>query len=259
MEQLNQIATVISLTMGVAWASGINLYASIFMLGILGATGNMVLPPDLEILANPLVITASGIMYAVEFFADKIPGFDTGWDTIHTFIRIPGGALLAAGAVGDINPAVSLAAAIVGGSLAGSTHATKSGTRVLINASPEPVTNWAASITEDVAVIAGLWTALYYPWVFLVLLIIFILLMIWWLPKIWRGIIRVFGFIGRLLGFGNRDQPVPDDPVDPTDNTSLSGENDIEDRLKKFKDLHDKGLISEEDYQRKKKELLKDL
>ncbi len=222
MEQLNQLATVISLTLGVAWASGINLYASIFMLGILGTTGNMVLPSDLEILTNPLVITAAGIMYAVEFFADKVPGFDTGWDTIHTFIRIPGGALLAAGAVGEVNPAVSLAAAILGGSLAGSTHATKSGTRVLINSSPEPVTNWAASITEDVAVIAGLWTALYHPWVFLVLLIVFILLMIWWLPKIWRGIKKIFGFIARLFGFKNKEQPVPDIPVD---SEIISGDN----------------------------------
>jgi len=259
MEQLNQIVTIISLTMGVAWASGINLYASIFMLGFLGATGNMILPPDLEILSNPLVIAAAGIMYAVEFFADKIPGFDTGWDTIHTFIRIPGGALLAAGAVGDVDPAVSLAAAIVGGSLAGSTHATKSGTRVLINASPEPVTNWAASITEDVAVIAGLWTALHYPWVFLVILIVFILLMIWWLPKIWRGIKKVFGFIGRLLGFGNRDQPNPDHPVDPSNGVSLNIENNMEDKLKRLKDLLDKGLISQEDYHEKKQALLKDL
>ncbi len=259
MEQLSQIATVISLTMGVAWASGINLYASIFMLGILGATGNMVLPPDLEILSNPLVITAAGIMYTVEFFADKIPGIDTGWDTIHTFIRIPGGALLAAGAVGDVTPAVTLTAAILGGSLAGSTHATKSGTRVLINSSPEPVTNWVASITEDVAVVAGLWTALYYPWVFLVALIVFILLMIWWLPKIWRGIKRVFGFIGRLLGFGKNELPEPVHPVDSTDEASLSIDSDVENKLKRLKDLLNNGLITDADYQEQKQDLLKQL
>lgn len=206
MDQLNLIAGIISLTMGVAWASGINLYATIFILGMLGASGNMVLPPDLQILADPLVIVAAGIMYCVEFFADKVPGVDTGWDTFHTFIRIPGGALLAAGAVGDVTPAVSLAAAIVGGSLAGGTHATKSGTRVLINTSPEPVTNWIASITEDVAVIAGLWTALYYPWAFITILIIFILLMIWWLPKIWNGVKKIFGFIGRLFGFSGKNE-----------------------------------------------------
>lgn len=199
MEQFNLIADNISLAMGVAWASGINLYATIFMLGVLGATGDMVLPPDLQIVASPVVIFAAGIMYCVEFFADKVPGLDTGWDTIHTFIRIPGGALLAAGAVGEVNPAISLAAAIVGGSLAGGTHALKSGTRVLINSSPEPVTNWMASLTEDVVVVVGLWTAFHYPWLFLVLLIIFVLLMVWWLPKIWRGIKKVFGFVGRLF------------------------------------------------------------
>lgn len=208
MEQLDQIAKVIALTMGVGWASGINLYAAILMLGILGITGNMVLPPDLQILATPLVIAAAGIMYVVEFFIDKIPGMDTGWDTLHTFIRIPAGALLAAGAVGDVNTAVSLAAAILGGGMATATHATKSGTRVLINTSPEPVTNWIASITEDIVVIAGIWTALQHPWVFIALLIVFILALIWLLPKLWQGIRKVFGLIGRLFGPGKTEAPM---------------------------------------------------
>ena len=228
MEQLNLIADNISLTMGLAWASGINLYATIFMLGMLGATGNMALPPDLQIVANPVVIFAAGIMYCVEFFADKVPGLDTGWDTIHTFIRIPGGALLAAGAVGEVNPAVSLAAAIVGGSLAGGTHAVKSGTRVLINSSPEPVTNWTASLTEDAAVVAGLWTAFHYPWAFLILLILFIILMVWWLPKIWRGIKKVFGFIGRLFRLERTDESIQDKQQSFPDRTALpeQGEKD---------------------------------
>jgi hypothetical protein len=185
--------------MGVAWASGINLYATILVLGLLGATGNMTLPPDLQVLAHPAVIAAAGFMYLVEFVADKIPGVDTGWDTFHTFIRIPAGALLAAGAVGDVNPALALAAAIIGGGMAAGTHATKSGTRVIINTSPEPITNWMASIIEDVVVIAGLWTALNHPWVFLVLLIGFIVLMIWLLPKLWRGIRKVFGLLRNLF------------------------------------------------------------
>lgn len=222
MEQLDQIAKVIALTMGVGWASGINLYAAILMLGILGITGNTVLPPDLQILATPLVIIAAGIMYVVEFFVDKIPGMDTGWDTLHTFIRIPAGALLAAGAVGDVNPAVSLAAAILGGGMATATHATKSGTRVLINTSPEPVTNWIASITEDIVVIAGIWTALQHPWVFITLLIIFILALIWLLPKLWRGIRKVFGLIGRLFGPGKNLNDV----------SSGQNKNGIEDRFK---------------------------
>lgn len=202
MEPLNQVANTIALTMGVAWASGINLYAAMVMLGLLGATGNMDLPSGLQILANPLIIGAAGFMYVVEFIADKIPGVDTSWDTLHTFIRIPAGALLAAGAVGEVNPVVALAAAIVGGGLAAGAHATKSGTRVMINTSPEPVSNWVASIVEDLAVIAGLWTALHHPWVFIVLLIGFILLMIWLLPKLWQGIKRLFGFIGRLFRQG---------------------------------------------------------
>ncbi len=222
MEQLDQIAKVIALTMGVGWASGINLYAAILMLGILGITGNMVLPPDLQILATPLVIAAAGIMYVVEFFIDKIPGMDTGWDTLHTFIRIPAGALLAAGAVGDVNPAVSVAAAILGGGMATATHATKSGTRVLINTSPEPVTNWIASITEDIVVIAGIWTALQHPWVFIALLIIFILALIWLLPKLWQGIRKVFGLIGRLFGPGKNLNDV----------SSGQNKNGIEDRFK---------------------------
>ncbi|MEA2084256.1 MAG: DUF4126 domain-containing protein [Thermodesulfobacteriota bacterium] len=200
MEQLDQIVNTISLTMGTAWASGINLYATILVLGLLGTTGNAVLPDSLQILMNPMVIGAAGLMYLVEFFADKMPGVDTGWDSIHTFIRIPAGALLAAGAVGEVDPALTLAAAIVGGGMAAATHATKAGTRVIINTSPEPITNWSASIVEDIAVIGGLWAALHYPRVFICLLIIFILLMIWVLPKIWHGIKKIFRTIRRFFG-----------------------------------------------------------
>jgi len=199
MEELNHIASVIALTMGVGWASGINLYASILLLGILGASGHMILPPGLEILANPLVLVAAGFMYCVEFFADKVPGVDSGWDALHTFIRIPAGAALAAGAVGQVHPSVAVAAAIVGGGMAAVTHATKAGTRVLINTSPEPFSNWAVSFFEDVMVIVGLWTALNHPWVFLLFLVAFILLMIWLLPKLWGAIRKVFGFIGNLF------------------------------------------------------------
>jgi len=195
--------------MGVAWASGINLYAAILVLGLLGATGNITLPATLQILTDPMVMTAAGVMYFVEFIADKMPGVDTGWDTLHTFIRIPAGALLAAGAVGNVNPAVALTAAILGGGLAAGAHAVKSGSRVLINTSPEPFTNWTASIAEDIAVIGGLWAALHYPWLFLVLMIVFIGLMIWLLPKIWGGIKKIFGYIGRLFKHEKRDESLP--------------------------------------------------
>ncbi len=199
---------VISLTMGVAWASGINLYAAMFMLGWMGTTGDVNLPPDLEILMNPLVMIAAGFMYTVEFFADKIPGVDTGWDAIHTFIRIPAGAMLAAAAVGDVSPAVELSAFILGGTLATGSHAAKAGTRVMINASPEPFSNWTASIAEDAVVIGGLWTALNYPWLFVAALAVFILLLIWLLPKLWRAIKGLFNWLGRKLGIISEPPPV---------------------------------------------------
>ncbi len=211
MEHLDQIIQVIALSMGVAWASGINLYAAILMLGLLGASGNMVLPPGLEVLTEPMVIFAAGLMYMIEFFADKTPGVDTGWDTIHTFIRIPAGAVLAAGAVGEVSPAVAIAVGLVGGGLAAGTHATKAGSRVMINSSPEPFSNWIASLSEDVAVVGGLWVALHYPWLFVGGLIVFILLMIWLLPKIWRGVKKVFGFLGQLLRGRGRGGPPSDD------------------------------------------------
>ncbi len=195
--------SIIALSMGAAWASGINLYATIFMLGYLGTTGNIDLPPDLMVVTDPLVMTSAGLMYCVEFFADKTPGVDTAWDSLHTFIRIPLGAVLAMGAVGDMTPAVELAAFIVGGSLAAATHATKTGSRIVINSSPEPVTNWTASIGEDLLVITGIWAALNHPVAFLIALVIFIALMIWLLPKIWRGVLHIFNsirnfFIGDL-------------------------------------------------------------
>lgn len=213
MENYEALIATLSLTMGAAWASGINLYAAMATLGWLAMNGEINLPPDLEILANPLVFGAAGLMYLVEFFADKIPGIDTAWDGLHTFIRIPAGAMLAAGAVGDVNVAMETAAAIMGGGLAAGAHATKAGTRALINTSPEPVTNWTASITEDVMVIGGLWTALNHPVWFLLALLVFIVLMIWLLPKIWRGLKAVFRAIGRL--FGRKDEPAAEDNALP--------------------------------------------
>jgi hypothetical protein len=198
------VVETIALTMGIAWASGINLYAAVFMLGYLGNTGHIQLPPDLLFLTDPLVMTAAGFMYCVEFFADKTPGVDTGWDAIHSFIRIPAGAVLAAGAVGEVSQAAELAALLIGGTLTAGTHAMKAGGRVLINTSPEPVSNWLVSITEDLAVIAGLWTALTHPVLFLVLLGLFIGLTIWLLPKIWRAIGRVARAIGRWFGRGRK-------------------------------------------------------
>ena len=210
MEQLNEIAAIIALTMGSAWAAGVNLYAAILVLGILGTTGNIHLPPDLQILMDPLVLGAAGIMYAVEFFADKVPGVDTGWDALHTFIRIPAGALLAAGAVSDINSALALAAAILGGGVAAGTHVAKAGTRVLINMSPEPFSNIGTSLAEDVVVVSGLWIAFQYPLLFIALLVAFLLFLVWVLPKLWRAIKTVFSRITRFF----KGEKQPDDPLE---------------------------------------------
>ncbi len=130
MDSIDLIQTI-ALTMGVGWASGINLYATLLTLGFMSTTGQIELPPDLQILGNPMVMTAAGVMYAIEFLADKVPGIDTGWDTIQTFIRIPAGAILAAGAIGETGAGAQLAAGILGGSLATGTHLTKAGSRMV--------------------------------------------------------------------------------------------------------------------------------
>ncbi len=200
MGEYQTLIHTLALTMGVAWASGINLYAAIAVLGLAGSTGYVHLPDTLTIVQDPLVIIAACFMYCVEFFADKIPGVDSSWDALHTFIRIPAGAMLAAGAVGDVTPALAVAAGIVGGAVTAATHATKAGTRVLINTSPEPFSNWFASIGEDLAVFAGLWAALVHPAIFLVLFVVFLLALCWLLPKVWRGLKAVFRKIVALFG-----------------------------------------------------------
>ncbi|MDT8363211.1 MAG: DUF4126 family protein [Nitrosomonas sp.] len=192
MENYETLMATLALTMGASWASGINLYAVLLVLGLGAVTGNVTLPGELAVVENPWVIGAAAVMYLVEFFADKVPGFDSVWDAIHTFVRIPAGALLAAGAVGDVSAGMEIAAGIVGGGAAAASHATKAGARIMINTSPEPVTNWTASISEDFLVLGGLWAALNHPLVFLGLFAVFIGLTIWLLPKLWR-------LIGSLL------------------------------------------------------------
>jgi hypothetical protein len=197
-----ELTELIIAGLGLAWASGLNLYAALATIGVLGATGQMDLPPDLEILGHPLVIAASVFMYLVEFVADKVPGVDTTWDTIHTFIRIPAGAVLALGAVGDVSPAVQIAALIIGGSVAATSHSLKAGTRVLINTSPEPFSNWGASLLEDGLVIGGVTLAVLQPTAFLVLFALFIVLAIWLMPKIWRGMKLLWNRLNHLFGIG---------------------------------------------------------
>lgn len=209
MDNYQELISVIALTMGVGWASGINLYAALLVLGLAGATGNVQLPAELQVLQDPLVIFAAGAMYLVEFFADKVPGVDTGWDALHTFIRIPAGAMLAAGAVGDVTPALEIAAGIMGGTMASASHLTKASTRALINTSPEPFTNWVASISEDLMVLGGLWAMFNHPLLFLCLMILFIALVIWLLPKLLRLVVRIFRKIGQWLGLVEKPEEKP--------------------------------------------------
>ena len=179
-----------------AWASGLRLYLVVFAVGLAGWQGWIGLPAGLEILQHPWVIGAAGFMVFMEFFADKIPGLDSAWDALHTFIRIPAGALLAAGATGDSLTALTVAAGILGGTITAGTHFTKAGGRAMVNTSPEPFSNWGASLTEDALVLSGIWLAFAHPVVFLVLLVLFLLLAAWLLPKVWRGIRAVVRRIG---------------------------------------------------------------
>src|SRR5436189_624378 len=139
----------LSLAMGTAWTSGLNLYATVATLGLAASAGMIQLPPDLLILNDPLLIGIAGVMYFIEFFADKVPYVDNGWDVLHTFIRVPAGAILAARTLGDVNPALELAAVLAGGTIAFAAHGTKMATRLALNVSPEPFSNWFASIAED--------------------------------------------------------------------------------------------------------------
>jgi hypothetical protein len=175
----------IAATLG--FASGIRLYAVLFIVGFAGYLGYVSLPPGLAVLAHPLVLAASGFMCFVEFFADKVPGVDSLWDVVHTLIRIPAGAALAAAVFGDSSSATMLAAAILGGTLAAGSHFTKAGSRALINTSPEPFSNWGASLTEDVAVGGLLWLAVVHPLIAALVVGCVILLALWLIPKAWRA------------------------------------------------------------------------
>jgi hypothetical protein len=183
----------IALGAGLAWASGIRLYAVLVLAGAMARLGYLDLPPALEVLQHPLVMAAAGVMALGEFLADKVPAFDSVWDAVHTFIRVPAGAVLAAAALGQADPVWVMVAAIVGGVIASGAHLAKAGTRAVINVSPEPVSNWAASFSEDLLVPAGFLAALKAPLVFLVLLAGFLAAAIWLLPKLFRALRRRLG------------------------------------------------------------------
>ena len=186
-------------TLGLSWASGINLYAAILVMGVSHNAGFVELPPGIDYLSNPLVLLVAGAMYVVEFFADKIPVVDTAWDAMHTFIRIPAAAFMAYGAAEAMGPEMQVVLALIGGGFGTLSHATKAGSRVVINASPEPFSNIGVSTLEDVAVFGGLWLAVAHPWVFLCFLGLFVLFVIWLIPKIWKGIKKVFGSLTKIF------------------------------------------------------------
>jgi hypothetical protein len=177
---------------GLSWASGLRLYMTLFMAGAMARAGWLELPSALQVLASPWVLGVTGLLLVVEFLADKIPGVDSAWDAIQTFIRIPAGAILSVAALGQMDPAWTTIAALLGGTLAAGAHFTKAGSRALINTSPEPFSNWAASFSEEAVVATGLWAAFFHPWLWFVLLALFLVLTAWLLPKLWRGMRWLF-------------------------------------------------------------------
>jgi hypothetical protein len=191
----------IAMAAGLGWASGLRLYAVLFFIGVLGYFSLIPLPADLLVLSHPAVMLTTGALFAFEFSADKIPGFDSIWDSFQTFVRIPGGALLAAAAVGDHSGAYALAAGLLGGTFAAGAHLTKAGSRVLINTSPEPFSNWAASLAEDTLAAGMVWFAFAHPVALVFILAVILLLTIWLLPRLWRGVRRAVSAARQLLGF----------------------------------------------------------
>jgi len=191
---------LIALAAVLGFASGIRLYAVLLIVGLVGTAGWVELPSGLAILQHPWVLGASAVMFVIEFFADKVPGVDSVWDAIQTFIRIPAGAALAAGVFGGLDSvAWTTAAAILGGTLAATSHFTKAGTRAAANTSPEPFSNVVLSVAEDFAVGGLMWLVMSYPLVALGFVIALLLLAAWLLPRLIRFLRRL---IRVLVGSG---------------------------------------------------------
>lgn len=191
--------STLTLALGSAWTSGINLYATVSVLGLLQKFGGVKLPGGLEVLDNWVIIGIAGGLYIVEFFADKIPYVDSVWDVIHTFIRVPAGAIVAWAAVSDMDPAIVIPATLIGGGLALSSHGTKATVRIAANLSPEPVSNWVLSLIEDAVAIGGALLAVFAPVVIAVVLITFVLFFLWFFPKIFRAIRRLLSGAAALF------------------------------------------------------------
>lgn len=192
-------AQLIALAGALGWASGVRLYLVVLLTGLAGFMGWIQLPQGLHLLAHPVVLGASGFMVFVEFFADKIPGLDSLWDVVHTMIRIPAGAALAAGVFGADSGLMALVAALMGGTLAATSHAAKATTRAAINTSPEPFTNVGASLLEDGLVPLGLWLAIAHPLVFVVALLLVLVLSVWLIRTCWRFLRQLFVRVARIF------------------------------------------------------------
>ncbi len=190
---------LLALAGAIGWASGVRLYLVVLLTGMAGYFGWMPLPGGLQMLAHPVVLAASGFMVFVEFFADKIPGLDSLWDMVHTVIRVPAGAALAAGVFGADHTAMALVAALIGGGLAATAHTAKATTRAAINTSPEPFTNVGASLVEDTMVPASLWLAVAHPLAFGVLFVIVLVASVWLIRKSWRFLRGLFGRVRRIF------------------------------------------------------------
>jgi hypothetical protein len=191
--------STLSLALGSAWTSGINLYATVTVLGLLQKFGFAKLPGGLDVLDNWWIIGIAAGLYAVEFFADKIPYLDSAWDVIHTFIRVPAGLIVAYAATADLDPSITIPAALVGGGLALSSHGTKAAVRVGANLSPEPVSNWVLSFIEDIIAFVGTLLAVFAPVVIAIVLAIFVVLFLWFFPKVFRAMRKLFSGIAALL------------------------------------------------------------
>jgi hypothetical protein len=183
----------LAMAAALAWASGIRLYAVVLLVGSLGWSGWLALPPGLAVLAHPWVLVASGVLAVAEFTADKVPGFDSLWDGVHTFIRIPAGAVMAGAALlepGADNAALAVVAGLLGGTITAGSHFTKAGVRVAINHSPEPFSNWFASFGEDFFAPAIIFLGIAAPLLLLAALLCAGLVVAWLLPRIWQGLTR---------------------------------------------------------------------
>ena len=196
---MNEWLPTLSLALGSAWTSGINLYATVSVLGLLQKFGATKLPGGLDVLDNWWIIGVAGVLYLIEFFADKIPYVDSVWDVVHTFIRVPAGAIVAYAATNQMDESVGVIATLLGGGLAFSSHGTKAALRAGANLSPEPVSNWALSIVEDVIAFVGALLSVFAPVLIAIVLVIFLVFFVWFFPKVLRAVRRMTNAIRGLF------------------------------------------------------------